>query len=131
MQTDIARARHRSPAAILLEDEQHVVQQINGFQVQQERRIPMLLQNHSRRDRGFETVRLVSFNHLAKRPHRPTVTFPVIRQGAEKRCTFAGVLSRCTSAHSFAVKDPLSGRVIFINKSDFVRNVYKAEPALA
>ena len=57
VQSGIARPRHRSPAARRPVDEDHVVQQIDRLEAEDQRRIPMLLEDDRRGECRFQAVR--------------------------------------------------------------------------
>src|SRR5262245_1779004 len=56
VQAGIARARDRAPAAVLPVDEDHVVEEIERLEAHDQRRIAVLLQQASGKQRGFETM---------------------------------------------------------------------------
>ena len=61
VEAGVAGTRDRTPAPAMLVDEQDVIEVIDGFEAQNERREPMLFQNHRSRERRLQTVcRVVS-----------------------------------------------------------------------
>ena len=83
MQPGVARARDRAPAPVLLEDVDHVVQEILRLQTQQQRRIAVLFEYHCRADCRFETVSFLSFENFTKRSNSAAILLPVVRERTE------------------------------------------------
>src|SRR5262249_13825355 len=79
VQPEITRPGNRTPTSILLENENHVVQQIPRLQIEQERWVSMLFENDRCSDRSFKTVGFVSFDQLAKRFQRAAVVLAIVR----------------------------------------------------
>ena len=57
VQSGIARAADRSPSPAVPIDEQHVIQLVDRFEAEDERRIAVLLEDHRRRERRLQAVR--------------------------------------------------------------------------
>ena len=76
MQSDVTRPRDRTPAPVLFENKNYVVEKILRFEIQKQWRVAMLLQNNRGAYRSFETVSFVSFNEFAKRSHGAAVQSP-------------------------------------------------------
>ena len=66
----------------------HMVQKILRREIEEQRRKSVLLENDRRAHRSLQTVRLVSFDELAKRTHRAPTSFPVVRHLTQKSLHF-------------------------------------------
>src|SRR5882672_6321724 len=84
VQSNITRTANRAPQTAFLKNENHVIEQILRLDIQQQRRIAVLFQNHGCTDRGFKAVGFMPFYHFTERPKRATVALPVVGHGAEK-----------------------------------------------
>ena len=82
----IARPCDRSPAAISPVHEQHMVQLVNRFETQHERRVTVLLEDGRSRQCRLETVGRVMTYDSTKAAERRAAgrRFGVVRQGVEK-----------------------------------------------
>jgi hypothetical protein len=66
-----------------LKDEKDMVKQVDGLDIQEQRRVTVLFENYCGPDRRFQTMDFVSFNNLAERPHRTALPFPVVRHPSQ------------------------------------------------
>lgn len=64
MQPDIARSRDRSPKALVLKNEENMIEQILGLQIEEKWRIAMLFQNDSSPDRRLQAMNFVALSHF-------------------------------------------------------------------
>src|SRR5258705_5381566 len=90
MQTDIARARHRSPQTVMLKNENHVVEQIPGLEAHQPWLVTVLLKNDGSDECGFHTMCLTAFHNLTKGSLRAAVTLPVVGHRTEESLDLSG-----------------------------------------
>ena len=84
MQAGITGAGYCSPSSPLPEWEQDVVQLVLGFEVEEQRRVAMLLENCGGGEGSFQAVRAPVPHHTAKSPQRFSALLPVIGQVAKK-----------------------------------------------
>ena len=70
VQSGIPRSRHRSPALLLLIDEQHVIEQVGRFEAEDQRRVPVLLEDRGGEQRGLEAMRTAVANDAAEAAER-------------------------------------------------------------
>src|ERR1700694_4451218 len=83
MHPGVTRARNRSPPAIFLKDEKDMVKQVDGLDIQEQRRGNVLFENNWGPARRFQTMYFVSFHYLAERTHRTALPFPVVRHQSQ------------------------------------------------
>ena len=70
----------------------------------------MLLQNHCRADRGFQTVGLIALNHFAKGPQRAAFDVPSCTAWAEKPLHLRRCSKRLNQSPFFAGKGFSGGK---------------------
>ncbi len=61
-----------------------MIKKIDRFQTQQERRVPLMLKNCGRRDRGFQAMSGSRCDHPPKRPKRFPSLFAIIPQAIQE-----------------------------------------------
>ena len=110
VQARIARARDRSPSGLRSIDEDDVIEQVDRLEAQHERRIAMLLEDHGRRQRGFEAMRRSGPDDAAKAAQRLAARLRCCR--AARSATpgpDSGVRRRATRRRSFGVSESAGG----------------------
>lgn len=78
----------------MLKNENHMIEQIHGLNIHQQRRIAVLFEDHSGTNCGFETVDLVTLQHFPKRAKSASLKFPVVGQGTKIPLHLVGRLER-------------------------------------
>ena len=74
----------------MLKNEDDVIEQVPGFNIQKQRRIAVLLENYCRRYTGLQTMRFIPLDDFAEGAHGAAATLPVIRHCGEPMLDLSG-----------------------------------------